>query len=215
MASANDSDLRKDVKSAGFGIISLRTWREGGVRDKRVVGVLSVLAIVASVSFIAVHQSRSARRELGQVPRREWRQAPKVVDRSQHFLPIGPPIARLRVLVFLSFDGACLSCILEAKKVFKRIVKEHKGKVRFEFVNKDDWKKNREKMDRLAEAAKKENLPLSPEAEAWFLIGDKVKFKVEGKTVIFNTLPRPSDSTHRLLQKVVRLELGRLSGGCS
>jgi len=173
-------------------------------RRKRVVGVVSALAIIASISFIATYWSKGEVKPLpGPTGGSE--------GREQLFAPIGPGTAPLKVLVFLPFDKVCPSCVKGAREVFQRIAKEQGGKVRFEFVDLEGKKKA--EIRRLVKALKAEGIPFNPKAETWLLIGDRVRFKVGGRTVLFDELPSPSGRGESLLREVIRQEVERLSGG--
>ena len=162
------------------------------MRKRRVLGVAIALTIVwCSTVLISV---RSKKRE---APSEALSKAP---GREDLLSPLGPPGAKVKVKIYIPFDSLCPSCVIEARKVFRRILRKHPGEVRFEFVDISGSMKLKKE---LANALRSQGVLPDPNAEAWILVNGRAKFEVDGQTVVLKRLPRPSDRTARLLQRII------------
>ena len=175
------------------------------MRRKRILGVAVALAVVGASAFVISLKSRRSS------------PSPKISSREDFFSPLGPADAVVRVEVYLPFDSVCPSCVLEARKVFEKILKRHPGKVRFEFVDMgspqeigpEEKKPLAEVKEELAKTLKRQGVFPDPNAEAWLLVNGRAKFRVEGQTVVLKRLPRPSDKTAHLLRRIIDEEVRR------
>ena len=164
-----------------------------------------LLLIAVVLGFIALQALLSGIRSKRQASSgSEKNQSLAIVQRRKAlFSPMGPPSAKVSVDIYLSFEESCSSCVEEAREIFGRLVKKHKGRVRFRFLDTDE----REVRERLASLLKKEGLLGVPPGDVWVFVNGRAKFKLNGKTHILNHLPTKGNPSEKRLERIVDAEV--------
>ena len=171
--------------------------RSGKTDSKRVVVIIAVLVLIALQAVFVTVRSRKQAPSSGE-------REPLVVQRKKAlFSPMGSPSAKVKVDIYLSFEGSCASCIEETREIFGRLLQKHKGKIRFRFLNTDERKVREE----LVPLLKREGLLGVPPGDVWVFVDGKAKFKLGGETYILNRLPMKGDPSERLFERILDAEV--------